>query len=271
MMDVFVRTYNSERYLNQCFLGIEETFGNRISIVDHHSSDGTLEIAARHGVRVYFDTEGLAEAIQICCEKAETEFFAIIDSDVELKAGSWLSKLNCLMREQNIGGVGLRMYSEEPLWRQKYCKFWLGVNDFTEIMSGDWVNAYVVRKDAVKNIKVPIELEAFEHVFLKDYILRGGYCLAAVETNCVHHYDFPANKGSWLGAGARIYNGLRGFSYIILNKFFLSPFKAVPPALVYRDPTIIFENANYWFKFLRGYLQPERYIGLSRKALPCQK
>lgn len=93
-IDVAFCTYNSAKYLDACLNGIEQVFDvNNLIVVDHYSTDGTIEIAKRHGANIYFENQGFAYALNLAIQKARTDIFAIIDSDVVLTKGQWVSQL----------------------------------------------------------------------------------------------------------------------------------------------------------------------------------
>jgi len=265
-IDVAVCTYNSAKYLDACLNGIKQAFDvNNLIVVDHYSTDGTIEIAKRHSANIYFENQGFAYALNLAIQKAQTDIFAIIDSDVVLTKGQWVSQLFRKFENPKIGGVGLRMFSDEPLWRKEYCAYYFHVKDFRQIMSGSWVNAYIIRKKALgSNFHIPNHLKSYNHIYMKDMIIRNGYKTDSVNTDATHYYDFHLNKGFWMGAGERSYYGLKGFLAIIFRRVLLSPVKAVLPAIAYDDPNVIFGNTRYWFDFLKGYLRPQKHLHMKR-------
>lgn len=265
-IDVAVCTYNSEKYMDKCLEGIEQAFDvNNLIVVDHHSTDRTIEIAKSHGANIYFEDQGFAYALNLGIDKARTDIFAIIDSDVVLEKGRWVSLLSRKFDDPKIGGVGLRMFSDEPLWRKEYCAYYFHVKDFRQIRGGDWVNAYVIRKKALgPHFHIPNHLKSYNHIYMKDTIIRNGYKTSYVNVDGTHYYDFHLNKGFWMGAGERSYFGLRNFPVIVVRRVLLSPVKAVPPAIAYDDPNVIFGNTSYWFDFLKGYLRPQKHLHMKR-------
>lgn len=62
-IDVAVCTYQSEKYLDECLTSIEKAIPlNRLIIIDHHSTDKTIEIARRHNAEIHFENVGLGYA-----------------------------------------------------------------------------------------------------------------------------------------------------------------------------------------------------------------
>jgi glycosyltransferase involved in cell wall biosynthesis len=263
-IDVVVRTYNSGKYLDACLKGIREAFNvNRLIVIDHHSTDETISIAKKYDATIYYESQGIGYALGLGISKAETSIFAVIDSDVVLVKGKWVDSLYRKFDNPRIGGVGLRMFSDEPLWRKEYCAYYFRVKDFEGIKSGEWVNAYIIRKKALgRHFHIPDYLRSYEHVYLKDSIIRNGYEIDFVDADGgTHYYDFSGNDGFYLGAGDRLYNGLSNLLRTIFRQALLSPLKSVLPAIAYSDANVILGNTKYWFDYLKGYLDPEEYLG----------
>lgn len=259
-IDVVVRTYNSRKYLDACLKGIKQVFDvNRLIVVDHYSTDETIAIAKRYDASIYYENQGIAYALALGISKAQTDIFAVIDSDVVLVKGRWVNLLFKKLDNPNVGGVGLRMFSDEPLWRKEYCAYYFRVKDFRDIKSGEWVNAYIIRKKALGPHFHISNNVGYEHVYMKDAIIRNGYVTDSVDADGTHYYDFPVNKGFYMGAAQRNYSGLRGFFMMLVRRVILSPLKAVLPAISYDDPNVIFGNTKYWFDFLKGYLNPRKF------------
>lgn len=261
-IDVAVRTFNSGKFLDACLSGIEQTFNiNNLVIIDHFSTDGTIEIARQHNANIIFENQGIGYALELAVRKTSTPIFAIIDSDVELNKGKWVDSLFRKFEDPTVGGIGLRLTVDIPLWRKRYAAFWLRKKDFSELKHGEWTNAYVVRKNAVPDFRMPKGLDSCEHVYLKDAIIRKGYKTSFVDADGEHHHGSGPGKAFALGAGERIYSGLGAFHRSpILTKVLLSPLKAIPPAIAYNDPNVILGNTRYWFEYLQGYLQPQKYM-----------
>jgi glycosyltransferase involved in cell wall biosynthesis len=267
-IDVVVCTYNSEKYLDLCLKGIREVFDvNRLIVVDHHSKDATIAIAKTYDAEIYFETEGYAYALNVGISKTETPIFAIIDSDVALVNGRWVQLLFRKFDDPTIGGVGLKMFSNEPLWRQEYCAFYMRKKNFRDIRGGSWVNAYVIRKKAFgEDFHIPVSLKNANHLYMRDVILRNGFRTDSVDAGDSTHFYSEINKGFLMGEGERDYYGLKGFFQNVVRHSLLSPVKAVLPALAYGDVNVLLENTRYWFDYLKGYLKPERYKNYPKES-----
>lgn len=68
-VDVAVCTYQSEKYLNQCLMSIQKTVPfHKLIVVDHYSTDKTIEIARKYDAEIYFENIGLGHARQVAIE-----------------------------------------------------------------------------------------------------------------------------------------------------------------------------------------------------------
>jgi glycosyltransferase involved in cell wall biosynthesis len=265
-VDVTVCTYQSEKYLDQCLTSIEKTVPvNKLIIVDHYSTDRTVEIAEKHNARIYFENVGLAYARQIAISHVDTPIFFFADSDVVLHERDWFPKAVSLFDEKGkVGAVGIWTPSRLPPWRQKYVDYWW--KNVPAKRDYGFVNAYLILKKAIEGIKIPSHLDAYEHVYIKSYIEKRGWTTTVIPVSGMHYYDFPDDKAAWLGAGSRVYaNDIGSLPNMLIKKILTAPLKAIPPALAYNDPSIIISNTQYWLRYLKGWLQHDKYIALKRR------
>lgn len=266
-VDVAVCTYNSQRYLDECLRSITKFVPlNRLIVVDHFSTDRTVEIAKKYGAEVIFENVGLGYARQLAIERSDAPYILFVDSDVVFYDGLWFKECVKLFKNERlkIGAIGVDTPVKLPDWRKKYVEFWW--KNIPSTKKKYFHNVYFLRREAIHGIRIPAHLGAFEHVYIKSHIERDGWNTYVVHGNGIHHYDFPDWKGAWLGAGERIF----GFTKIkhlpnaVVRKVLAAPLKAIPPAVAYNDPTIILQNTKYWFRYLKGWLKPNKYITLKR-------
>jgi glycosyltransferase involved in cell wall biosynthesis len=101
LIDVIIRTKNSEEFLKECLQSIYEEIPVRhIIIVDAGSTDKTLEIASSFDkVDVYVKPDlNLGQATKYAFTKAQTEWVAVVDSDIILRKG-WFENMKRYMKE----------------------------------------------------------------------------------------------------------------------------------------------------------------------------
>jgi glycosyltransferase involved in cell wall biosynthesis len=114
LVDVIVRTKNSEYFLKECLKSIcDEIPVRRIIIVDAGSTDRTKEIALSCD-KVDFHVNphlSLGQATQFGFSKAQTEWVAVIDSDIVLRKG-WFNDMKKHMDDTDaVEGCRIDHYS----------------------------------------------------------------------------------------------------------------------------------------------------------------
>ncbi len=110
VVDVIVRTKNSECFLRECLSSIcAEIPVGRIIIIDSGSTDQTKKIALSfNNVDFYAKPDlNLGQATQFGFSKAQTEWIAVIDSDIVLQKG-WFDDMKKHM-DDNYAVEGCRI------------------------------------------------------------------------------------------------------------------------------------------------------------------
>ena len=117
-VSVVVPVRNAEGLLDECLRSIVAAEPAELIVVDGCSTDGTLEIARRHGARILSDEGGgLPVARMLGAREARSDRVALIDADVVLRDGS----LRSLLDEFERGGyvalqAGLHSISGPGYW-----------------------------------------------------------------------------------------------------------------------------------------------------------
>jgi glycosyltransferase involved in cell wall biosynthesis len=99
LIDVIVRTRNSEEFLRGCLQSVLDDLPvRRIIVVDNGSTDKTIEIASSfEKVDIYLKPDlNLGQATKYGFSIAETEWVAVIDSDIVLTKG-WYKNMRSHM------------------------------------------------------------------------------------------------------------------------------------------------------------------------------
>lgn len=136
LISVILPTLNAARVLDTCLAAIraQDYPRDRIEIVmaDAGSTDGTLGIAARHGVdRIVTNPLRTGEAGKAAAIEVSTgDIFALIDSDNILDDPSFLSKAAALFRDDTVDAVEPLFWTVDPSDStvNRYCAL-LGMND----------------------------------------------------------------------------------------------------------------------------------------------
>jgi len=265
-IDILVPTYNSGKYLNEALAAIKKCVPlNRIIAADHYSKDETVNILRNHGAEVYFENQSLGYARQLLIEKASTDVFMMLDSDVIIQGTEWYSKALGMLGNRAdgsgiVGAVALIPKVNPPVQLKKYTEFWWRV--FPSMKRNFFVtHSTLILKDSVRGIRIPVELYAAEDVYVWLYMKRRGYVSRTMEVEGVHHFVRSETKGEWMGANLRILRDFVGHKVtpFVLRNVIVYPILATIAALFMRDVKVLTYNVKRWYGYLRGYLNPKRF------------
>ncbi|MEM3666224.1 MAG: glycosyltransferase family A protein [Candidatus Bathyarchaeia archaeon] len=190
LVDVVLLTKNSERTLEKCLTSIYLNVPVRkLIVVDGHSNDGTLDILRAFNERyknivIIQDYGTRSTARQKGIGKVETEWFMFVDSDVEL-CGNWFKKAKNYIGD-DVGAIwGIEVWSDiqNPMTLKW---FLLITRKIFEIRGG--THDTLIRRDAIKNIKIPSSLHVFEDAYISQWIKSKGYrVIACYNPYCIHY------------------------------------------------------------------------------------
>jgi len=270
--DVLICTYNSGKYLDECLNYVMKNVPiNRILIADHNSSDNTLDIAKKYNAVVFNEKIGLAAARNLLMEKSETDIITWIDSDLIVKeTGWWNMAYKLLMSSYNIAVVVARVNEADLLTpRMKYTNWWFTKIPSTRKFALTLGSTLMRRKDIMH---IPESLNASEDTYMSIIFKQQNRRWENIYVYGTHYFDYNENKCYWGGANMRILGKIvkvnRSYNNIILlflRRVLPSVLKAVPPAIYYKDFSIIRWNMSHWVKFLIGWMNPESYTRMNRK------
>ncbi len=182
-MDVCIPTLNSEKTLKTCLDSVINVMPrSRIIVCDGYSRDGTVKTAKNYGCDVVYSRGRLGRARNVLMKEADTEWFAFIDSDVEINK-SWLYGLLRTI-DDSVGAVNgfalpdslvLNLIRKPMLFTK--AKLNLGQRGFT--------SNTLVRKDAVKGVTLP-RIGRCEDIILQEKIEGHGWEWKIVPAFCRH-------------------------------------------------------------------------------------
>jgi glycosyltransferase involved in cell wall biosynthesis len=201
-ISVVVPVRNAEAMLEECLLSIEAQEPREIIVVDGNSSDGTLEIARRHGATILSDAgRGLPAARMLGAQAASGRYVALVDADVVLGPGS-LARLREELVEGGFDAIqaGLESVSGPGYWGQALAhhhrsgrsKHWFGLV------------ATVLERETLLSFGFDPRFLSGEDIELR-WRLRGAGAKAVVSERTVveHRFGdtFAVAKGQWLADG----------------------------------------------------------------------
>ena len=189
-VDVVVLTKNSEEQLERCLGAIYRNVPvNRLIIVDGYSTDRTLDIVRKfekeyHNVLLIQDRGWRGQARQIGIEHVETEWFMFVDSDAELCNG-WFEKAKDFVAP-GVGALwGIEVWS--VMTNSKFLRLFLQIT-MSIFQTRGGTHDLLIRREAVKEIKIPASLHSYEDAYIKDWIDKKGYkVVATYNPYCIHH------------------------------------------------------------------------------------
>ncbi|MBS7619894.1 glycosyltransferase family 2 protein [Candidatus Bathyarchaeota archaeon] len=268
-IDAAVMTYNSEKYLDSSLSSLKRAIPlNRLIVVDHYSTDGTIKIAKSHGAEIHQEAVGLGYARQIAIGLVETPVFFFHDSDVEYYSPyNWADGcIRELLREKNLASIVAKVsYTNYPSPRAKYVRYWHEKAEFTQLQ-GFTTGSTFIKKECLEGLRIPEELDAREDRFIELFIQKKNLGIKYLPVQGMHYFDHAEKKGAWAGANERLLSrfSLNRLFHILARRVFTAPLKAIPPMFAYRDPEIFFWNTKHWWSYLQGYLKPLKYRKLVR-------
>ncbi|HLE75921.1 MAG TPA: glycosyltransferase family A protein [Candidatus Bathyarchaeia archaeon] len=189
-VDVVMLTRNSERWLNECLESVYENVPvNRLIVIDGHSTDKTLEILGKFSeaygnVKIITQNGSRGEARARGIREVTTEWFMFVDSDVVL-CKNWFEKAR-RYAASDVGAVwGVDIPGDVA---NKFAVFmfkWMETRVFN-IRGG--CHDILVRRDCIKEIKIPRQLHTLEDAYIKDWITAQNYKVVISYDSWCRHY-----------------------------------------------------------------------------------
>jgi len=251
-LSVIVPTRNAEAWIDSCLASIRRSEPREVILVDGNSTDRTLEIARRHGVKVLSDGgTGVAAARHIGAEAATSDVVALIDSDVVVPDGA-LAALLDEFREGGYTGLqaGLHSVSGPGYWgralvqhhRWGRSKNWFGVM------------ATLIDRAALLEHGFDQRFVSGEDIDLRFRLVRAGAKIGVSRTTTVEHrfgdtfafaQDQWAQDGRGLGRMIRIH-GVRALWVVLVP--LAACLRGIALSLLRRQPQWI----PYYLAFVVG-------------------
>jgi glycosyltransferase involved in cell wall biosynthesis len=196
-IDVVVLTKNSEHLLDKCLVSVYKNVPvKNLIIVDGFSTDRTLKIInkireAHRNVTVLNVDGSRARAREKGMQQVTTDWFMFVDSDVILSR-DWFRKAEKNMRS-DVGAVwGVNIDMIPNMKDKRIIKLQnLIARQCFSLRGG--MHDTLIRREAVKDIKIPEQLHAYEDAYIINWIKKKGYQTLVGEDICCLHYKAPEN------------------------------------------------------------------------------
>ena len=196
-IDVVVLTKDSEHLLDKCLASIYKNVPvKNLIIIDGFSTDRTLKIINKtkeaHGnVKVLKVGGSRARARERGIQHVSTDWFMFVDSDVVL-GRDWFRKAEKNVKSDvgAIWGVNIdvipNMKAKHVLKLQS-----LVARQCFGLRGG--MHDTLIRREAVKDIRIPEELHAYEDSYIINWIKAKGYKTVVGEDVYCLHFKAPTN------------------------------------------------------------------------------
>lgn len=244
-VDVIIRTFNSSRTLENCLNSvIEHVPFLHIFLIDHGSTDHTLEIASHFPVKVIDERIGLGYATTLGISLARTNLILFVDSDVTIVKRNFFQESRSKIESGKTAAV-------------------VGGSSGYPFLFGLPLGLTLFRRDVVDGVFIPPEIQSRETYFLARALKRGKWKTRYVSEAMIHNSPYRSyrNWPEWQGAHVRITAGLK-LSELLSS--FLTIFLMLSNS---RSPRNVAYFPFFIAKFMRGFLNPERWNKLDRSRL----
>jgi glycosyltransferase involved in cell wall biosynthesis len=196
-IDVIMLTKNSEHMLQKCLANIYENVPvNNMIVVDGFSSDRTLKIVdeanKRHGnVKTVSSAGSRAQAREVGIRQTSTEWFMFADSDI-LLSKDWFQKATENIQD-DVGAVwGVNIDVIPNLRNGRVLKLQSLIARACFNLRGG-THDTLIRRNLVKDIKIPEQLHTHEDAYIMNWIRGKGYRTVVGEDIYCLHYKPPGN------------------------------------------------------------------------------
>jgi glycosyltransferase involved in cell wall biosynthesis len=201
-LTVIIPVRNAEHLLDGCLASIVRSNRKEIIVVDGNSTDGTLEIARRYGVKIMSDNgRGVAAARAMGVQEASCPHVALIDADIVLPDGA----MAALYEEFIQGGYtalqfGLHSVSGPGYWGRAL------VSHHNHGRSKNWpgVMSTIFEREALLKYGFDERFLSGEDIELRWRLQQAGVKIGVSKRTIVTHRfedDFEFAKGQWLADG----------------------------------------------------------------------
>src|SRR3990172_185650 len=179
-VDVVVLTKNSGHLLDKCFESIYENVPvENLIVVDGYSTDNTMKIVdktnVKHGNVTVLKLNGSrARAREAGIRQVETDWFMFVDSDV-LLTRDWFKKAQRSIKNDvgAVWGVNIDVIPNVSNDKRFMKMQTLIARQCFNLRGG--MHDTLIRRDAVKGIRIPQHLHIYEDAYIIDWIKQNGY------------------------------------------------------------------------------------------------
>ncbi|EAR21656.1 glycosyltransferase [Nitrococcus mobilis] len=209
LISIIIRTLNEARYLDDLLKAVKRQEANghesEVVLVDSGSTDGTLEIAQRHGCRIYHITRekfSFGRSLNIGCQAAHGDVLVFISGHCVPTGPEWLQNLCQPVIDRKVAyaygrqvGDDSSCYSE----RRIFAKYFQPVSAIPQ--EGFYCNNANSALGRGAWLQYPFneELTGLEDIDVAKRLVQAGHKIGYVADACVFHH----HQESWSSVRTR--------------------------------------------------------------------
>ncbi len=241
LLTVCVCTYNSSHTLEACLKSIRRILSDaRLIVMDHMSVDRTLEIAREFRAEIHTEEIGLGYARQGCIDLVNTDFLAFVDSDVEITDPNFFNVALLELDDLRIGAV-------------------VGMSQSYKLPFGLPAGLLVLRRKDLQGQVIPSFIDARETYYLQARLTKLDLKVSYIPNTMIHRSEYRLYKPEWEGANTRVACGLSLVELLFAFKvILLMSFNSHSARNSIYVPAFV-------FKFMKGFVEPEKWRHLQRQ------
>lgn len=241
-VDVIIRTFNSGRTLKSCLESVVKNISCRnIIVVDHNSSDDTVDISHMYNAIVVTEDKGLGYATTLGITRSDSEYILFVDSDITVTRSDFLGEAFKKIRKKRTGAV-------------------VGTAVGHPFLYGLPLGLTLFRRKDLEHIKIPPNIQGSETIHIRAEMRRKRLSVMYVSDAMVHNSVYRSYRywPEWQGAQVRINSGLdlKELLYSSVVIFLILSNSKSMRNLVYYPIFLI--------KFLVGYTNPFKWKNMDR-------
>jgi glycosyltransferase involved in cell wall biosynthesis len=224
-IDVVVLTKNSEHLLDKCLASIYANVPvKNLIVVDGFSTDGTLKIVnkineERGNITVLNGNGSRAKAREEGLRQVRTEWFMFVDSDVILSR-DWFRKAEQSIKT-GVGAVwGVNIDVIPNVKDRRFLKLQSLIARRCFNLRGG-MHDTLIRREAVRGIKIPEQLHAYEDAYIMNWIKEKGYKAVIGDDIYCLHFKPPRDWNLKNGISQAIFEVRCGLVYSHLYEYML--------------------------------------------------
>jgi glycosyltransferase involved in cell wall biosynthesis len=243
-VDVLLATFNSARDLDECLSAARSFLPiSKLIVVDRHSTDGSAEIARRHGAEVHLEEVGLGYARTLALSLATTEFVLFLDGDVLLRRPDFYRRALEKMRQPRTAAV-------------------VGASVGHRFLYGLPLGLTLLRREWASSVAIPPTVQGAETYFLRRAVreqrLKVRYVPDAMEHRSIYRVR---NWPEWQGAQLRRAAGMSPYELANAAEVVLLI------SLNSRRPRAVVNAPFVYGKILRGFFAPDHWGSMDRRRV----